>query len=108
MNSRLSVVAIGVALTASAALGVYPAGEAGAAVIGLVIDLALLVLAARGRQWALNLLTAFTVLGALLFMTTGPFQDATEPRYLLRGLAETAAAVPLFRAWRLSRMVPSS
>ncbi|HET9783213.1 MAG TPA: hypothetical protein VFR33_15710 [Candidatus Dormibacteraeota bacterium] len=93
------------ALTASAVLGVYPSDQSMAAVFGLAVDLGLLVLAARGRQWALNLLTAFTVFGALLFLTTGAFQVASEPRYLLRGVAETSAAVPLFRAWRATRFV---
>ena len=104
MKVRLPVVAIGLALTASAVLAVYPKGESGAG-SWLAVDLVLLVLAARGRLWALNLLTAFTVFGALLFLTTGAFQVSTQPRYLMRGVAETLAAIPLFRAWRPARVV---
>lgn len=105
MRIRLPVIVIGAALTASAALGVYPAGQFASAAFGLAVDLGLLVFAARGRQWALNLLTAFTVFGALLFVTTGAFQVTSEPRYLFRGVAETLAAVPLFRSWRTTRII---
>jgi hypothetical protein len=69
------------------------------------VDLVLLVLASRGRQWALALLTAFTVLGALLFVTAGAFEVTSEPRYLFRGIAETLAALPLLHVWRGARTV---
>jgi len=91
---------VAVALATAQALAVYPNPGSGAAGLWLLVDLLLLAFAVRGRRWALNLLTAGTVFGALLFVTTGAFQVDQDSRYLWRGIALAVAAIPLVRAWR--------
>jgi hypothetical protein len=100
MQTRFPAVFVATALVAAQALAVYPPAQPDAAGFWLIADLALLVLAARGRRWALGLLAASTAFGALLFITAGLLQVTSQPRYLLRGIAFAIAAFPLLRVRR--------
>lgn len=100
MQTRRPAVFVATALVAAQALAIYPHGQPAAAGFWLVADLALLVLGARGRRWALTVLVASTASGSLLFIAVGAFQVTSQPRYLLRGIAFAIAAFPLLRAWR--------
>lgn len=90
---------IAVALVAGAVVARYP--EPAAAVFWLVVDLVLLAVAARGYRWALALLTLTTAFGAVVFLMTGVSHIWAEPQYLIRGLADAAAATLLIKAWRV-------
>jgi hypothetical protein len=93
MKARPPVIAIGLALTFSTALAVYPAGEASAVGFGLTLDLALLVLATRGRLSALNVLTASLFLARCC--SSRPARSKSRPNPVI-------SYGELRRAWRQS------